>query len=144
MKTYYFGINWDAYTPAVEGQIIRDVLALKSTCRDEMCAVVPQSEQVAKLMRTLQVKPILAPASLAKLWILYQTTETQIDPPAHAVEIITRKLFQKLSKGGLNTNVRVGYYLPRMDRAGPSSSILTKPAPTNVGFTDPYIIQRWS
>lgn len=139
---YTFGVLWSSYTPAVEGQLIRDVMALQSTYKCDIGVIVPDQTPIA-LLKGLGVTPILGPQSLASLWVIYQTTATKLEAPEHATNVIDRNLYQAPAEGTLDTGTHTGYYLAPQGRAGNTSTIMNKPAPTSVGLPDPYIMQRW-
>jgi len=121
----YYGILFDDYTPPVEGQILRDCLALQNIAGhsvDEL-VIVCESEAPDSLLKALGLRRVGDP-SLTDDWIVYRTQEEWPEPPDNATTVTQRDLWVQLGKENLtvmdeqHTN---GYYLPPF-YLGPLSS----------------------
>jgi hypothetical protein len=146
MKTVCIGIRYDAYTPAVESQLMRDILALQGAnlrCRIE---VLVENEVQNALLTRLGVYPIFEPVEKANIWIAYQTMAEPVKLPECASQesrtTFVRKLYQEYADGSIDLSKHSGYYLKPNDRPAPPS-MLRRAAPSSVGMTDPYIVQRF-
>lgn len=144
MSNFYFGLCWDKYTPAVEGQIARDMIALSSNKRPEVnliaCVIEPDANQLLASMNIKYIPNMVA----AKLWILYKATfDNDVDAPEHATTVIVRELAVKDAKGSLSTDEFNGFYLPEQGRWGPDSISMHRPAPNGYAPPDPQLIMLW-
>lgn len=143
MSNQTIGLLWDAYTPAVEGQITRDLIALKANGASNLIAVCPiKSTEVDRLLKALDVSKSPVEA-LATLWITYRTQSDPVEAPEHATQVIERNLFVDTSDPNIDPNGRPGYYLEPQGRGIAPSRNLNAPAPGNYGVTDPAIILLW-
>jgi hypothetical protein len=142
MKNYCFGIVWDNYTPAVEGQIVRDIIALQQLPRCNLMVAVLNGA-ANRTLEALRVQPCPL-QSLADLWIVYRTGPEHVEPPEHAVTVIERDLYQETTdRGGLSDADHGGYFLAPQGRPGRSSSLINRPPPNHSGMTDPIVLYLW-
>ncbi len=142
MDTYHVGLKWDTYTPAVEAQIVRDMMALQG--QHANIAAVIDDPSPSKMLQALGVKPVLNIHALATLWVVYRTKDEPFEVPEHAEQVIERDLFSPEPKGMLNEGPHFGYYLKEQGRQGNGQLPTNRSAPTSVGQTDPAIVYLWS
>lgn len=149
MNPRYIGIVFDKYTPQVEGQITRDVIALTNLARDrhsdEEIVIVCDSDKADRLLDALGVRRIPT-LQLAPTWLVYRTNEMWPEVPDDAKTVIKRDLFVKVKRGNLrvnNENEGNGYYLPPQGRPRPDKINMIRPAPNGYTPTDPALIILW-
>lgn len=137
------GLLWDTFTPAVEGQITRDIIALQSMGpRLPQLMAICNDDSANRVLSALGVKRSNAQA-LATLWITYRTKEDLVEAPEHATTVIERDLYVPKEAGNLDTNAHQGYYLKPQGRIKPESYNLNRPMPSHSGQTDPMIVLLW-
>lgn len=143
-EPYFFGVTWDFYTPAVEGQLVKDIIAMtqaKVKCTLKVACIHSQADRVFK---SFGIERIGA-ETLATLWITYQTEEEPVHAPDHAHIVVERNLYQPKSNGYINmVHNDKGYYLPPQGRIGPDSINMYRPAPNGYAPIDPALIMLWS
>lgn len=139
MKT--IGLRWGTYTPAVEGQITRDLIALQSSFGKII--VIYDGDEPNGLVSALGLKSGIGD-ELADTWIVYTTEEgNQVEAPEHAKEVIKRDMFVEKTAIDIDGEPHPGYYMKPQGRIGkPRLSQL--PKPTHTGQTDPAVILLWS
>ncbi len=138
------GLWWDVFTPAVEGQITRDIIALQSQgAVQTQLMVVCRDNSADRLLDALGVKRSVAHA-LASLWITYRTGEKRVEAPEHAETVIERDLHVNDSSTQLDPTPKPGYYMRPQGRIKAPSNILQRPMPIHNGQTDPMIVLLWS
>lgn len=143
-NTHTLGMVWDKYTPAVEGQITRDVIALQSEtpAGDTLSFVCPDGS-ADRLFNTLGVVRSMVPG-LANVWITYRTQEDKVFAPEHATEVIERDLYQDAKDVELDPESHPGYYMKPQGRVVAPQMNRHKPAPSHYGPTDPMVVLLWS
>lgn len=144
----YMGILYDDFTPAVEGQILRDCLVMMGVARNkynELIIVAPDDrpERVVNgLGLTLEVDP-----ARAKDWVTYRTREEWPQEPEGTRLLVQRDLFMPVKDKNMvvldeqHTN---GYYLPPQGRLSPDTLSLLRPAPNGYIPTDPALLMLWT
>lgn len=140
------GLIWDRYTPAVEGQITRDIIALQASSGNQGLELVAvcTDDKADSLLRVLGVNKGIAEA-LARLWIIYQTGPDAIDEPENAETIILRDLYVAPSETGLlDPDSKPGFYMEPQGRVIAPQVNLNRPMPSHSGPTDPHLILLWS
>ncbi len=138
------GLWWDDYTPAVEGQVVRDIIALQSQGPQKMqIMAICRDDSADRTLDALGVKRGVTHA-LASLWIAYKTGPEEVEVPEHAETVIVRDLFVDRKENLLDPTPRPGYFMAPQGRVKGPSSIYTKPMPTHSGPTDPMVILLWS
>ena len=133
------GLIWDFYTPAVEGQMTRDLIALQSETK---VRAVCKDSAPERLLNALNISMGGKPEN-TKLWILYQTQAEQLRPPANAKEVIVRNLHMERATGNLDSTERSGPPLKEQGRIVAPTLTLNKPMPNHSGPTDPMVILLW-
>jgi hypothetical protein len=115
-KIFHIGVQYQDYTPAVEGQMLRDCLALMANARNRYTEVVivgfddQPKRMLSALGLTLLVKP-----ELTHNWITYRTREDWPEEPENTHTLIQRDLYVPTADpkmtvlDDLRNN---GYYLP--------------------------------
>lgn len=140
------GLVWDYYTPQVEAQITRDLIALKGlpSGRNLMVCYETEEPAITKVLNSLQV--LRSPAlPLAKLWIVYQTGPDEVEAPEHAEDVIERDLQVHVADADvLDTGDHTGYYLKPQGRIVAPTISLNRPMPQHQpASTDPMVIYLW-
>jgi hypothetical protein len=133
------GLKWNTYTPQVEGQVTRDLLALQSSFGDFL--VVTENSDADAVINALGLEHGIG-AELATLWILYKTEAIGPESPNPEVQTIERDLYAPTTRPNLDTDQKHGYYLKPQGRVG-SPRISQNPMPTHHGPTDPMVILLW-
>ena len=127
---YAMGLMWDHFTPQVEGQVIRDVLAIQAqpSTRELTVYYDGTEPQLDGLLQTMGVRR--APTKeLATLWVLYQTGPDPLDPPDNAKEVVVRDMQVRLTAPNLNTDEHSGFYLAPQGRNISPTLDLNRPMP---------------
>jgi len=129
----YMGVQYSDYTPAVEGQMLRDCLTLMAHARNRYSELVivgfdsqPQ-RMLSGLGLTLLTKP-----ELAKDWITYRTREDWPEEPENTRTLVQRDLFVPTADPKMmvmDDLKNKGYYLPPQGRLSPDTISLLRPAP---------------
>lgn len=134
----YVGLVWDAYTPAVEAQITRDLIALQQ--KSEI-VVISDSNEVDRALAALGIKHGIG-SELVDVWIVYQTTKEK--PYVETSKpVIDRCLYQERVENRINPKSDNGYYLHPQGRWS-QPRISQAPMPNRNGQTDPAVIYLWS
>lgn len=142
-QIHTIGLMWDQYTPAVEGQITRDIIAMQNMGPQVDLMVVCSDNSADRLLNTLGVKRSAAEA-LAGLWITYRTKAELLHAPEHATTVIERDLYVDSADTSLDSQPHPGYYMKPQGRIIPPSLNRHKPPPSHYGVTDPMVILLWS
>jgi hypothetical protein len=146
-RIFYIGVTYTKYTPAVEGQMLRDCLTLLANARHQYSEVVvvgldKQPERMLSgLGLTLLVKP-----ELAKDWIAYRTEEHWPEEVENTRTLIQRDLYVPKADPKmvvLDDARNNGYYLPPQGRLAPDSISLLRPAPNGYIPVDPALLMIW-
>jgi len=115
-RRQYFGVIFDDYTPAVEGQLLRDCLALQRVAQNKNTelVIVCESDKPDRLLNGLGIRRVPTP-SLTKSWVMYKTKESWMPEPEDADVVVPRDLYQPVKKNKLRVldeQHSNGYYLP--------------------------------
>ncbi len=112
----YFGVVFDDYTPAVEGQMLRDCLAMQHVARHSHneLVIVSARPEPERMLAALGLT-LLGQHPHCRDWISYRTGEEWPQEPQDARNLILRDLYVPI-KGDtmqvLNDGQNNGYYLP--------------------------------
>jgi len=133
------GLKWTEYTPQVEGQITRDMLA----CQAELgkFVVYTETDEADRVLAAVGIEKALS-GNLAELWILYKTELEGPQPPNRDVRYIERDLYVAVTDVALDLDAKPGYFLKEQGRIG-TPRISQNPRPTHHGVTDPLITLLW-
>jgi hypothetical protein len=147
-KVAYMGVVYDQYTPAVEGQLLRDCLVLQSVARNKyneiviICEDDSPDRMLAALGITRQGDP-----NLAKDWIMYRTREDWPEEPENTRTLIQRDLYQPIADSNMvvmEDGHNNGFYLPPQGRLSPDTLSLLRPAPNGYIPIPSALILMWS
>jgi len=150
VRQQYVAMKWTDYTPQVESQITRDVIALTSLAAkrnaDEEIVIVSDSDKADKVIDALGVRrvPLL---HLARIWLVYKTGEEWPEVPETARHIIQRDMQVRVKRPNMRVNDNLqgdGYYLPPQGRPRPDKIQMIRPAPNGYSPVDPALIILWS
>lgn len=139
-NTVYLGVLAKVYTPQVEGQLTRDVIASTTKLkRGEQLCVCCEHPEAQRMLASLGARysPILA---LPTTFLKYRIDEQWPDEPENAQTVIERDLWVKPGEGKLHTGERPAYYLPPQGRLAPDSIGLKRPAPNGYAPVDPQFV----
>lgn len=142
MTQHAIGVVWDAYTPAVEGQLTRDLIAMQNQGPRVDLMVICPDNSADRLLKALGVTRGIA-AAVAGLWITYQTGPEKVMPPEHADTVIERDLHMKVTDVQLDPDPHSGYYMKPQGRVVAPQLNLNKPPPSHNGVCDPMVIYLW-
>lgn len=127
---YVMGLRWDHFTPQVEGQVIRDLIAIQAQPFGRRLAVYYEGNQpqLDTAFRTMGVERTDM-AVLARLWVLYQTGTEPLEEPEQAKEVVVRNLQVRLAEPNLDTGDHSGFYLAPQGRNISPTLDLNRPMP---------------
>lgn len=142
---YTIGLKWDVYSPAVEGQIVRDICALQASSGNQPLELhVVCGLEAYEVVKSLGALPN-GVEQLATIWVIYKTTDADFKLAPDDIDecnIIRRDLY--VEKGGfsLDPSGGRGYFLK------PQGRIITNQmenlvAPNHSGPTNPMLILLW-
>lgn len=141
--TQYLGIAFDSYTPQIEAQITRDLIACQAIMGVEASTtdlvVVSDQENMDRLLDALLMRrtPALA---MAKLWLQYKALDGEWPKvPETAETVYQRNLYQRVKAPNLDDGEHAPYYLPTPGRIVPDMISLLRPAPNGYAFADPWL-----
>ena len=89
MQKHYFGVVFDAYTPQVEAQMLRDTLALQRVSQNlnRELVIVCESDKPDRMLSGLGCRRVPSP-DLTKSWIMYKTGEQWMEEPEDSEVIV--------------------------------------------------------
>lgn len=140
------GLRWNEYTPQIEGQITRDLIALQSTFEtsnpNSKIQVFTDTSEADSLLNILGIQRCFDEAA-AKVWILYRSNpEAEVEAPEDMRDVTVRDMYQETKNTRINPNPESGYFLKPQGRIGrPRLSQL--PYPTHKGQLNPAIVLLW-
>ena len=145
MDTFVLGIAWDQYTPAVEAQLARDLIALQSeaTTQKTRLVVATESIEADPLLRALRIDRInsMVPASIIRTYKVHNSPQLNV---RNDVDVIECDLSVEMAPKNINPQSEVPYDLQRGDRAIPNTLDLDSLPPTRRrGQVDPFFLQIW-
>jgi hypothetical protein len=144
----YMRVLFDTYTPAVEGQMLRDCLVMMEVARHRYneVVIVCEDERPDRMLNGLGLTR-LPEHPEAKDCIMYRTSEQWPDEPEGIRTLIQRDLWVPVKDQNMtvldeqHTN---GYYLPPQGRLSPDTLSLLRPAPNGYIPTDPALLMLWT
>lgn len=144
----FFGVIYDEYTPAVEGQMLRDCLIMMNVARHKYrnLIVVCPDPAPERMLNGLGLDRESDP-SRTQDWISYRTGEDWPQEPPGARNIIQRDLYVPKPSGPqmqVNEDGNNGYYLPPQGRLSPDTISLLRPAPNGFAYAPPEMLLLWS
>lgn len=142
----HWGIVYDRYTPAVEGQIVRDLILVINKARGEYSdvIVVCESDEPRRAVEALGVD-LDNTVELAKYWVQYKTGERWPTVPGNASAIVQRDLYQKPAKVRMDPSGRdKGFFLPEQGKPNNNYLTLNRPAPNGYAPVDPILVSLWT
>src|ERR1700676_2090375 len=130
MQKHYFGVVFDAYTPQVEAQLLRDTLALQRVAQNlkRELVIVCESDKPDRMLQAIGCRRVPT-TELTKSWIMYKTREEWMEEPVDSETVVPRDLYQPVKQNKLrvldeqHTN---GYYLPPQGRLSPDTISLLR------------------
>lgn len=133
------GIKFDSFTSAVEAQITRDILALKTKFPRQEIAVVCATMEPKYVLEALDIA--LFHSGNHDLQIIYKVSEFW--PEYEDVgTVILRDLYVDTVQIVIDSRPYNGYYLP--DQSRPTAPRTTRTnGPAGRGYVDPLILQIW-
>ena len=143
----YVGLLFEDYTPSVEGQILRDCLALQQALApNEELVLVCESNKPDAVLNSLGLRRVPT-VQIASIWIIYRTKEQWLAPPENCTTEIKRDLYVQIKNSKILREVdeqeSTGYYLPPQGRLSPDTLSLERPAPNGYIPIDPSIFMIW-
>lgn len=137
------GLIYDDYTPSVESQIARDLIAIRDAYPREEFEVQATSMGPQKLLQALGVAMVTE--GEPSLYVVYKTTEFWPDHPNEDENtVICRDLYVSSVEPSLSQGVHPGYYVPtEQGRPIREQNPLHKVAPRGKGIIDPAILMLW-
>jgi hypothetical protein len=143
-KDFFFGVKWDSYTPQVEAQLTKDLIAMSTQARGLNFVMVCDSNEADRLLISMRVKRITA-STFATMWIMYRTQEeSHIEIPEHAVTILERDMSMDVAAPVIDPGTHSGYALTPQGRVAPDRIGINRPAPNSSAKPDYALIMLWS
>ncbi len=143
---YAVGLMWDAFTPQVQGQMTKDLIALKDQpqANDLNVFYAPRRPEIDAVIKSIGATPIDFD-SLPTLWITYQTGPNELEPPENAKEVVHRDMQVKFGRTDyLDPNAKNGHYLAPQGRNIHPTIDLNRPMPGwYPGGPTPSIVLLW-
>lgn len=143
---YVMGLEWDNYTPQVQAQIVKDLIAIRDqpNCRNLVVYYEKDEPELAGMLRALNIKRTPSKV-LAGLWVLYQTGPNELEAPEHAKEVVVRDMqVHGVDPNILDTNEQAGFYLAPQGRNISPTLDLNRPMPNwYPGGPTPDIVWLW-
>lgn len=145
MNTYVIGVAWDLYTPAVEAQMAKDLIALKAEATVQRARLIVATEHVDAdhILKALGIERInsMTPASIVRAYKVHSSPEVDVH---HEVEIIECDLSVQKAQPNLYPEETPGYELKRGDQPIAPTVDPDKPAPVvRQGQIDPAKLFIW-
>jgi hypothetical protein len=146
MVPYVMGLMWDHFTPQVQAQIVKDLIAIKN--QPESRNLTVYYEKDAPELKSLLVSMGIhrTPAKvLAGLWVLYQTGPNPLEAPDTAKEVVVRDMQVHVKDPDvLDTGEQSGFYLAPQGRNISPTLDLNRPMPAwYPGGPTPDIVYLW-
>lgn len=146
-RTMYVGLEWDEYTPTVEGQLTRDLISLKNAAYqyNVKIRVVTPNSQADRLLHALGIDRLPGHVGRPNLYLVYQANREPVAVPSN-VRTIKRVLYRGVSHSNrLRDQDWNGLYLKEQDRGYYNSQFRRAPPPNNQWSTlDPLVTMVWS
>lgn len=118
-RRQYFGVVFDAYTPQVESQMMRDVMALQRVAQNSRreLVLVCESDRPDRMLAAIGCRRVPT-VELTRSWIMYKTKENWMEEPENSDVVVPRDLYQPVRRGKLRVldeSHSNGYYLPPLE-----------------------------
>ena len=144
-STFYFGVKWDKYTPQVEAQLTKDLIAMvdqAQTLKLNLVAVCESSE-ADRVFLSMNVRR-LPLSTFATMWLLYKThRDSDVEMPEHAKRVLIREMFTTVAPPTIDTGRHSGYSLAPQGRVAPPRIGVNRPAPNSTAKPDYALILLW-
>lgn len=149
------GLVWDEYSPSVEGQLTRDLIALQnaSSVHGVEIQVVSSHHNADRLLRSLGINRLSelvggeGELESPDLYLIYQVRDKPVSAPFHSTRTIRRVLYRGTSHSNklLEDHRWNGMPLKEQDRGFYNSQFRRAPPPNNQWSTlDPLVTMVWS
>lgn len=137
------GVIFDEYSPSVESQLTRDIIALKSAYPRSEFEVRCDTDDPETLLRAFNVD--MNNKGDPSLFLVYRTTEQWPPyPDENTHTVILRDLYVTEAYPTLSGEPSVGYYVPReQGRPIRDQLPLSRMGPKGKGAVDPAILLLW-
>ena len=135
-------LAYDEYTPAVESQITRDLIALRNSAPSESFAAICDKDDATSLLDAFGIP--LFPTGAADLCVVYKVGEHWPEHPSEMeVTIVERDLHVSDSSIKVNGDAPMGYYMPQQGRPIRNQVDLSRRGPQGKGLVDPAVLLTW-
>ena len=137
------GLIYDAYTPAVEAQIARDLIAVRDAYPRDHFEVKASCSGPKRLLAALGVDLVIE--GKPSLFVVYKTSEFWPEYPDEETHtVICRDLYVSSVEPSLSQGVQPGYHVPNQQgRPIREQNPLNRVAPKGKGVVDPAILLLW-
>lgn len=141
---HVIGFQWDEYTPQVEAQLTKDLIALNQ-------AVTRWPGSIFKASAGLEAHRIIAALNIelalpeeARTWRTYQTTHDRVQVPDWAEDVIACDLSVKHSNSNvISRGPHNGYALKEFGRMDGYYPFKRRPPNTKWATSDPLVTMIW-
>jgi hypothetical protein len=146
MTTLFLGLVCEEYTPQVEGQLTRDIIATQSQLQpgDTLCLCFAD-HQVERLCLGLGIE-WTADMDLAQIMLVYRTSEywpeVEYKDDVPKTEI-RRDLYMGVNDQKLSQTDRPAYYLSPQGRITMNQIGVLRPAPNGYSQPDSFLNMLW-
>lgn len=131
MVPYVMGLMWDHFTPQVQAQIVKDLIAIKNQPNSRNLTVYYEKDapELKSLLVSMGIHRTPAKV-LAGLWVLYQTGPVALEAPESAKEVVVRDMQVHVKDPNvLDTAEQSGFYLAPQGRNISPTLDLNRPMP---------------
>lgn len=133
---------YDEYTPAVEAQITRDLIAMRKLNSKEEFAIICEHTHCERLAAAFNI-PLFTQGT-PNFYVVYKTTEWWPEHPDETEAcVVMRDMYVSQEEISIDPDARPGYYLPEQGRLMAPKDRLTQRGPTGKGAVDPTILMVW-
>lgn len=139
----YLGILYDKYTPPIESQITKDLIAFKYYYGNDITVCTKNPNDIARALAALRIK-VISDISLPKVFIVYKTGEEFPETPDNCQEIIERDFYVDKANIELTSDPENdGYFLPEYGKPYISNMSRLHYRPNGYVPIDPSIRLLW-
>lgn len=133
---------FDVYTPEVEAQITRDLIAVSNLDPKEVFSVICESDVCERLVSGFNMA--LFSTGTPNITIVYKTSEWWPEhPDEESNTVVMRDLYRSKEEITIDPNSRPGYYLKDQSTLLPFKDRLAQIGPRGIGYLDPDILMTW-
>lgn len=139
-EPFLVGLLWDEWTPQVESQLLRDVMALQDDINIGKRLVVSTGPEADRVLRAVDVPNIGPLSKEATFWRLYQTGESPPEAPEWATDSLVQILYQKVNNQHFLDKRDSEIFLPNRQRDVNYDPFARRPIHPGVAPESPWLV----